>query len=370
MLFNIWLIASFVYSLLLLRWLFRKAAPAAQPLPGNERIAFAVIFKNEEKHLRNLLSDFKKQSFVNSVDLYFVNDHSDDESCVLIQDFHTKGIRHILLHNEGHGKKEAIIKLMREVEADRFVLIDADVRISPNFFASWIRHIELHQDKDILQGQVLTISGQNHSLLQSCMQTEQSMLNAITALSIKNNEAVLLSGANVAIRKAWFMMAQPYADNKHIPSGDDLFLLEKAPSVGFNSDQDAKVLIRQPLFLEEYIHQRSRWAAKTNRINLPMLQILGWATFLNMSFRVMALTVLVCSLLIPIPHYYSLTSALALLTHHLTEYLIYKKGNALNPYTLKLIVISILYPFLFLLVFTNSIVRGKKYRTKFIRIVR
>lgn len=368
MLFNIWLIASFAYSILLLRWLLRKPFPKTIEASERVSISFAVVFKNEEKHLLALLSNLKKQNIAEPIDLYFVNDHSTDASCVLIEQFLSPGIRHTLMLNEGHGKKEAIEMLMRRVHTDYLVLIDADVSFSEDFLATWIIQIKKHPVYDILQGQVQSAS--EKALLQTCMQTEQCMLNALTGLSITNNEAVLLSGANIAIRKAWFNAAQPYATNKQILSGDDLFLLEKGPSVGFNADEDSKVLISQPRFLEEYIHQRSRWASKTTRVKLPMLHALGWATFTNMSFRALALPVLICSLFIPVQRYYLIASALVLIAHHLIEFLIYRSFTTQKQYTLRLIPVSLFYPFLFLLVFTNSILRGNKYRKTFARIRR
>ena len=77
----------------------------------------------------------------------------------------------------------------------------------------------------------------------------------------------MCNGANLAFRKAIFFEVGGYANNLHIPSGDDEFLMRKIfqlfpEGIQFVSDSDAVVSTPASLALKEFVHQRVRWAGK------------------------------------------------------------------------------------------------------------
>lgn len=58
-------------------------------------------------------------------------------------------------------------------------------------------------------------------------QMEFAPLIGVGAVSIELGNPTMANGANLAFRKTTFEKLKPYADNISIPSGDDVFLLQK-----------------------------------------------------------------------------------------------------------------------------------------------
>jgi cellulose synthase/poly-beta-1,6-N-acetylglucosamine synthase-like glycosyltransferase len=127
---------------------------------------------------------------------------------------------------------------------------------------------------------------------------EFAPLIGVGAVSIELGNPNMANGANLAFRKRTFENLNPYADNISIPSGDDVFLLQKVKTEypnGVFFQKDAIVETQAPRDFKTFYRQRKRWAAKwsaTSRLadSLPALVI--W------SFHLIYITAIIYSIIV------------------------------------------------------------------------
>lgn len=119
---------------------------------------------------------------------------------------------------------------------------------------------------------------ENRSLLSKIQSIELSSLIGSGAAMIGLGYPLMCNGANLAFRKSAFKYVDGYAGNEDMPSGDDVFLMQKIhrsfpDSIVFQKDQDAVVNTFPQPSISSLIHQRKRWASKWNDYLLPF----SWA---------------------------------------------------------------------------------------------
>ena len=94
----------------------------------------------------------------------------------------------------------------------------------------------------------------------------------------------LCNGANLCYTKESFKAVNGFAGNHHIPSGDDVFLLEKMfkkfpEDIQFIKSKEAIVLTSSKDSFKELIQQRVRWAAKTTAYDSTYTKFVGVLVF-------------------------------------------------------------------------------------------
>ncbi|MFC7668241.1 glycosyltransferase family 2 protein [Hymenobacter humi] len=127
------------------------------------------------------------------------------------------------------------------------------------------RRLERAPQANFISGPVL-LTGPN-SFLQLLIGLEFAGLVGVGAACLTRQQPTMCNGANLAYRRTAFEAVGGFADNLHVASGDDEFLLHKIHaafpgSAYFLADAAAIVRTAAPLTLRALLRQRVRWASK------------------------------------------------------------------------------------------------------------
>jgi biofilm PGA synthesis N-glycosyltransferase PgaC len=244
------------------------STPSFHELNSNPPFFITIIipFRNENKNLKNVLSDLFKQSInKHSFEVIAVNDHSTDGSEQIAGAFSSQfGSLSVIELSDNYGKKHAIHKAMQQATGELIVTLDADCRVDE----TWLSCISAFYLKYKPEMIILpVISHTEKGFLQKIFSLEFMSLVASGAGAAGIGRPIMCNGANMAFtRKAYFEFDDP--TKIEIPSGDDMFLMmnikKKYPGkVLFLKSQHATAYTHIPESLSEFVNQRARWASKS-----------------------------------------------------------------------------------------------------------
>lgn len=232
---------------------------------GNEnltkKISIVVPCRNEQAHIRQLISIIAQQSYQN-FELILVNDHSKDRTRNYIKAAQEGFSKIVLVDAVGYGKKNAIKEGILSSTSDFIVTTDADCL--PSYH--WLETLVCYQQKypsDLLICPVkLSFDNNIISYLQVI---EFATLVAAGASAVGAGMPILCNAANMAFKKSAWLKSRGDLREDEI-SGDDIFLLQSVKKNGgvidFLKAESAFVTTRPATSLREFIHQRRRWASK------------------------------------------------------------------------------------------------------------
>lgn len=224
-------------------------------------ISVIIPVRNEEMTIGNLLEDLSHQDY-KRFEIIIVNDHSQDETLWVVNQFKRKSLK--VINSKGTGKKAAITSGVEVAKGSVIVTTDADCAVPPG----WLSHISSafrQPDIKMIFGGV-RMQGDN-SFFGSLQEIEFSSLIGSGASTAALGFPTICNGANLAYRKKAFLDVKGYDGNLHIASGDDEFLMRKIEkrfprSVRFSNSQAAVVSTKVKPDPEEFFNQRTRWASK------------------------------------------------------------------------------------------------------------
>lgn len=239
---------------------------SAQPAPSPSGFSVIVPVRNEEANVVPLLRALASQRYDPRLfEILIVDDYSEDATREKVEAFaqnteHT--IRLLRLKpKEGMGKKSALTMGVREARFECVITTDADCLMGKEWLATYAHH---WGDKQLLAGPV-AIHGS--SLFAALQQVEFAGLVGFGAVTLERGSPSICSGANLAFKKEAFEKVGGYADNIHLASGDDEFLLysifQSYPEkVGFLKDKKALVQTPAHRSWRALLNQRKRWTSK------------------------------------------------------------------------------------------------------------
>jgi len=264
----VFLLALYCIFLLVLNigWFSTKALP---DFNGSVKRKYSVIipFRNEEEALPELLHslanlDFPKESY----ELIFVDDHSQDNSKVVIENYQSHLPNLKLFSSNNVGKKAAIETGIKQSQGEIIVTTDADCVVPENWLKTYRACFEDQQVKMAFGGVAFK---QPKSFFEKLQQVEFASLIGSGASTLKLGQPSMCNGANLAFEKEVFYEVGGYSDNEHIASGDDEFLMHKIDShfdskvtVTFLKSRDAVVKTEAQKTIKDFFQQRKRWASK------------------------------------------------------------------------------------------------------------
>ncbi|GIV37761.1 MAG: glycosyl transferase [Cyclobacteriaceae bacterium] len=259
--------------------------PEAENLP---MISVVVPVRNEAHNLPSLFQDLIRQRQP-AHEIILADDHSSDDTLLLCRQFAeiNPSVRWVQPQSGCEGKKAALSAGIAAATGDIILTTDADCRLPE----SWIRAMTAcfrQNDTLFVAGPVLLTGS---SLLQRLLGLEQLALQAVAAASFGLNRPVFCSGANLAFRKPAFLQAGGYSANLHIPSGDDVFLMQRIKqkcdgNLLFCNSPAATVLTSPPETWTHLISQRIRWAGKWKALGVGTTAL----AFFVFLFHVLLLT--------------------------------------------------------------------------------
>jgi biofilm PGA synthesis N-glycosyltransferase PgaC len=263
---------------------------------GNELIltgiSVVVACKNEEEHVRQLISCLAQQSYQN-FELIFVNDHSEDATRNYIKSAQLTFPKIQLADATGFGKKNGLKEGILKATGELIITTDADCLPSFHWLESIACFYMKYQSDLIICPVKLSVKENLFSNLQAL---EFTSLIAAGAGACEAGMPVLCNGANLAFTKKSWLNSQDGMHEEEM-SGDDMFLLENIKKRGghirFLKSESAFVFTKPSKTLAEFIRQRRRWTSKSSAYTdwqlivtscLVLFVNLGLLVLLSLSF--------------------------------------------------------------------------------------
>lgn len=256
----------FLYFILILLFIIGwKRISVFVPTGGESKIlsvSVVVVCKNEEEHLRRLLSCLAQQSY-QDFELVLVNDHSIDATLQIMRNAESAFSKIQIIDSVGNGKKAAMKEAVESANGHLVITTDGDCL--PSFH--WIESITCYYRKNPCDLMICPIRLTSKETLFSQLQSlEFASLVASGAAAAGIGMPILCNGANLAFKKNTWLKNQ---ENLHEEeqSGDDIFLLQSIKKQGgkirFLKSESAFVYTEPAQSLDAFIKQRQRWAAKS-----------------------------------------------------------------------------------------------------------
>ena len=106
-------------------------------------VSVVIALRNEEFEISRLVKDLEKQSYPkDKIEFILVNDHSDDNTGPLLEEYHTNSMKIINMLDGEYGKKKAIKKAISLATGDIIVATDADCSFSPKWIESMVGYFK------------------------------------------------------------------------------------------------------------------------------------------------------------------------------------------------------------------------------------
>lgn len=253
-------------------------------------VASTVIIpaRNEAKNIAALLTSLSEQSALDKGDsLVLVDDHSTDATILEASNLDLSQFTILNLgdyrseHELIAHKKAALTFAIRSTDSPLIVTTDADCYWSPQV----LRHVKAayQSGAEFICGPVLIANPRGNC--QGFQALDLIAYMFMTAAYQERGEPILANGAHLSFSRKLFIELEGYAGVDHLPSGDDVLLLQKAIAHGgFKTAflvNPAAVVTTQPMpDWSSLWAQRIRWAGKTGAYTNPELKKIQALNFL------------------------------------------------------------------------------------------
>ena len=231
-----------------------------------ESVSIIIAARNEEIHIRRCLESILEQDFpLSRLEVIVVNDHSEDGTAKIVNDYASRGIHYLqLIDEDGFGKKAALNKGIAAAKHSIIVTTDADCL----FHKSWVSTLVSFRKKTnskMVVAPVTLIAGD--SMLNIFQSLDFLSLQGMTMAGVSTGKLNMCNGANLLYDKAAFDTVNGFKGIDHIASGDDMLLMEKISEafpgkINYCLSKEAIVETESAISLKAFFQQRIRWASK------------------------------------------------------------------------------------------------------------
>lgn len=249
------------------------------------KLSVIIPVRNEAGNIQKLLGLLEKQSYPKAlVEVIVVDDHSEDDTVNLIENFQTRlQLKLVRLASfEGlQQKKAAIRKGIELAEGELLVLTDGDCQVQPEWLVN-LEYTYRRTGANFISAPVCLLPGR--SLFERMQVVEFASLIGTGGASIAAGKPNMCNGANIAYPKFAYEAVNGFAGNEHIASGDDEFLMHKIHrqlgKVVFLKSAAATVHTPAMQQLSQFFSQRVRWASKWRSYSSSNVQAVALVVFL------------------------------------------------------------------------------------------
>jgi cellulose synthase/poly-beta-1,6-N-acetylglucosamine synthase-like glycosyltransferase len=264
-------------------------------------ISVIIAARNEAANIQPLLQSLHEQQYPHELyEVIIVDDHSTDDTWLLLQQAEFPGLKLITLRLEEHVEKTSVTAAYKKKAIETgigvatgtlIVTSDADCR----FHTNWLQTIaSFYEDKGAKFIAAPVVMNTNKSLLSVFQSLDFITLQGITAASVYKRFHSMCNGANLAYERSAFYEVKGFEQIDNIPSGDDMLLMHKIyrqyPNDVFYLKSEQAIVSTEPAASwKQFFHQRIRWASKADRYDdKRIFWVLLLVYLLNVCFLAMA----------------------------------------------------------------------------------
>lgn len=251
-------------------------------------VSVLVAARNEEANIKNCLESLIGQDYpVDKLQIYIVDDRSEDSTAQIVQQYSEKyPIVHLLTASEPPPgiapKKNAIMHGIESSSGDLILTTDADCTPSKKWVSTMISRFVGGVDA-VVGFSPLTGTG-----LAAAISRFDSFVNAVVSAStIGLNKPTTAVGRNFAYRRSAWEQVSGFGSSVSGASGDDDLLLQRiaygnhmpdskvcyTPKVIFSIDPDSNVIALGPDNLSAWLKMKRRHISAGSRYKAKMIFI-------------------------------------------------------------------------------------------------
>jgi cellulose synthase/poly-beta-1,6-N-acetylglucosamine synthase-like glycosyltransferase len=269
-------------------WILRglpksKVDLKAQDDKPQTRFSIIIPMRNEAENLPQLLHSISELSYPHHLlELFFIDDDSEDESWSLVRVFQSihRTIPVFLLSNSVENsekdtfettytpKKRAIHRAVSLASCPYIITTDADVILPQLWLESYDAKIQV-TNADLIAGGVVVAKA--NTFLSHYQHYDMLSLQLFGYGSYERNQPVICNGANLCYKKASYIQADVHRGKENIASGDDVFTLQKFRALGHRIEYlyDPRSLVWTSAVnsFEALLQQRRRWTKKSTAVD-------------------------------------------------------------------------------------------------------
>jgi len=265
------------------------------------KVTVIIAARNEALNIAHCLRSITAQTYpVNLLEVIVVDDHSIDDTALVVQSFNKAFIQCIFLNDYVKNpinsyKKKAIEIGIAKSNGELIVTTDADCFMGKNWLTSIV---SFYEEKAPVFIAAPVLINTNNSFLSIFQSLDFMTLQGITGAAVNKKMHNMCNGANLAYTKKAFLKVGGFAGIDTIASGDDMLLMHKIfksypDKVLFLKDKEAIVQTQPMQTWKSFFNQRIRWASKADKYNdkriLPVLILVYFFNLLLFLLPVLAL---------------------------------------------------------------------------------
>ena len=236
-------------------------------------VSIVIPVRNESAHIQECLKAVIAQDYPQHLfEVIVIDDYSTDETYALAREIHHD---HLLVLNLAKyfgdaaekipNKKKAITIGVKNAKGSLIITTDGDCIMDTHWLSTMVAYYQQHEYR-FITGPVMLKPAKG--LLGLFQQIDVINMLGITGGTIANRYPTMCNGANLLYEKKAFLEVDGYKGNTDIPTGDDIFLMQKLEmafpeSIGFVKDMQSCVYSRPERTFADFVAQRVRWTSKS-----------------------------------------------------------------------------------------------------------
>ena len=246
-----------------------------------DKVSIVIPARNEEQNIGQCLDSLLQQTLpATQMEIIVVDDGSGDNTARVVRTYAEKKVRLLQLSDEAGGKKAALTKGIETASHPLIVTTDADC----NYPNNWLNTLLSYRaERDAVFVAAPVKYAKEKSFFERFQSLDFLSLQGITAAAVSQQLFNMCNGANLLYTKEAFEKVNGFKDIDHIPTGDDILLMEKMQAafpgqIKYCFSKDVIVETLPANGLRAFIQQRIRWASKStsyknNNIKLVLLLV-------------------------------------------------------------------------------------------------
>jgi cellulose synthase/poly-beta-1,6-N-acetylglucosamine synthase-like glycosyltransferase len=236
-------------------------------------VSIIIPVRNESEGIQECLQSIFAQKYpAHLFEVIVVDDYSTDPTLRLAREVEQPNLLVLdltkYLGNPGEyipNKKKAISIGVKNAKGDIIITTDGDCTRGENWLQTLV-DFYLANDYKFITAPVMLKPAK--TILGLFQQMDVISMLGITGGTIANNYPTMCNGANLLYEKKAFQEVDGYKGNTDIPTGDDIFLMQKIElnypnAIGFLKDMEACVYAKPEKTFSDFVAQRVRWTSKS-----------------------------------------------------------------------------------------------------------